>query len=143
MTDRDHPFIINYQFTLDDYLQRIGSEIYVNLNLDRPLQNSKIDTTYVLRPIENDFMFSEVFVTTLKIPEGYKVSYLPEDFSMNGNDLDLNVSYTANDSVIIKKTKLDYKFLVVEPENFKKWDAMIFNLNKTYNQTLALERIKN
>ncbi|MFB6317624.1 MULTISPECIES: transglutaminase domain-containing protein [unclassified Saccharicrinis] len=139
--DRDNPIIIDYSFNVTDYVQNLGNEIYINLNLDKEFAEYKIDTTFSCRPFANDFKFNETTISSLEIPDGFKVSYVPENISYQNPYFSFKIEYSQNNNRITQHKTIIMNLLDLEPKDFSEWDKMILELNKAYNQTVGLEKI--
>jgi len=80
-------------FTLQDYAKHIGDEWYLNLNLFKFYQHEEIDYPKRKSPIELDFCDKRKYVVSLKIPEGYRVSYMPSGKSYHNGVWGFDLSY--------------------------------------------------
>ncbi|TKG89886.1 DUF3857 domain-containing protein [Puteibacter caeruleilacunae] len=140
--DHDKPAEIAYDFKLTDYCRTLGDEIYVNMNLDKKYKGMKLDTTSVISPIDNDFYFTERFVYTLNIPEGYKLDYVPKDGSFKTDDFCYEIKYSTTDNMVVMEQIIKFEFLVLLEDKFEQWNKMIKQLSKQYRSTVALKKIK-
>jgi hypothetical protein len=140
--EHDSPALVDYEFTLHDYCRSLGDDIYVNLNLDKKYKELKIDTSSSYAPIENDFYFTERFIYTLKIPEGYQLDYLPKGNSFNNKEFGYTIKYTQNANLITMEKVIRFQFLVLLEDKFEQWNKMIKQLSKQYRSTVGLKKIK-
>jgi transglutaminase-like putative cysteine protease len=136
----DSPGGVIYEFSLDDYLNTLGDEIYINLNLDRSYQGMKIDTTGLISPVVNDFPFTERHVTRFEIPEGYSVAYLPDDDSYNHEDFRFSIRYSQDGSFVMMEKEIIFDFLILFKDKFSEWNRMIDRLNRNYRSTTVLRK---
>ncbi len=72
------PCTLTATFVLDNYLQKVGKEYYVNLNLKTHFEDNHVDSS---RDIPEYFAYKDVEkdAVILDIPAGYHVSYLPPE----------------------------------------------------------------
>lgn len=140
--EHDRPAVVDYTFTLDDYARVAGDEIYLNMNLDRSYQNMKIDTSVVFSPVINDFTFTETHITRLEIPEGYEVSYLPEDDTISNDELLITWHYKADGSSVILEKRVVFNFLLLGNDKISEWNDVINRLNRNYRLSLVLRKTK-
>ena len=138
--NREEAVVIDYHFSIDDYVRILGNEMYVNMNVDKNMSDLKIDTTYSAYPIENDFKGIESCITSLKIPKDYSISYLPEDFNYSHPKFSVDLSYSRSDSVITQNKEIGLNFLLIEKEDFAAWDDMIIQLRRHYNKVVSLSK---
>lgn len=137
----DMPAEVNYDFTLDDYYSALKDEIFINLNLDKSLQNMKVDTSLQYSPIINDFYCIEKCITWFEIPEGYAVTFIPGDDAFDDNDFKFSLKYFKKDNYIILEKVITLDFFILPDDKLAVWNKMVDQLNKNYRLTLALKRI--
>lgn len=138
--DRDRDLVVNSRFHIGDYLQQSGDEIYVNLNLDRIYYNDVIDTS--LRKFDREESYKSVVQQhyELEIPAGYQVEYLPPSKSFNDDLFSFNFSYHQSGNKVMLDNIITTNFLLLKKENFSRWNTMIHELNKVYNEALILKK---
>jgi hypothetical protein len=140
--DYDVPASVAYNFTLEDYVMSMDDEIYVNLNLDRSYHNMRMDTTSRFSPVVNDFPFTETHITRLLIPEGYTVSYMPNDEEFVYDDFRVSFRYSNEGDHIILHREIVFDFLKLREDKFEQWNAMVAHLVRNYRMTAVLKQIK-
>ena len=74
---REQPLTIDYAYRLQDYVQRLDDEIYVNLSLAQPYAHARIDAAKRRLPRYNEYAHTDRTRTEFEIPAGYDVAYLP------------------------------------------------------------------
>lgn len=134
----DKNFIIEYTFNINDYIQRSGNEVYVNLNLNRELSLLKTKKDRK-SDIEYDYKKTEKFITTLDIPEGLKVSYLPENLEISNNLFSSSIKYTLQDNKIIYEHETIFNFLTLNLEQQNELNDFIKKVEKQYKEVVVLE----
>lgn len=141
VNERSNPTRIRYSFRIGDYYQKIGNELYVNLNLNKDFYNTSINTTLRQTPRESEFKYEKTEVCELRIPEGYSVEYLPENFTSSGRLLGFRIEYQhVKDKVILTK-KLYSDFLLLMPEQFEEWNQAVKQLSDLYKESIILKKI--
>ena len=141
--EHDMPVSVSYSFSIDDYARQAGNDIYLNMNLDRSLADNKIDTTIRFAPVVNDFMFTEKQLTRFRIPEGYEISYLPDDDQIDNEIISASFSYSEEAGFVILEKELQYKFLLLSDDQIGIWNSVIDRLNTNYRQSVALHKSDN
>lgn len=135
----DEQIEVDYQFTLGDYLQRAGDELYLNMNLERFWIGYKIknDRTNPMELesallLENDFTF--------ELPDGAEVTYLPEPAVWEGPDFRYEIKYEISDnSVIYHHSASVDKLLFRGEDDFKRWREFIASLEQAYKETIVIK----
>jgi hypothetical protein len=83
-----------------------------------------------------------VFETELNLPDGEKLSNLPEALAIN------RPGYSFTGSYVVKGSKLNYRIEIVlmqteiKPEEFGQWNRDINKLKDFYNQQIVLTKTK-
>ena len=134
--NRDKPYKINYRFNLADYALDSGNEIFVNLNLDRLFEKSIIEKGRKL-PLEFEHKAKFVNTVTLKIPDGYEVSYLPANDSLTNVFFGYKINYTTTEKTVTLKTEVYTNCLLLNIENFSAWNDFVNRLKKNYAESLS------
>lgn len=139
--ERDIPAEVDYEFRLDDYSRKVDDIIYINLNLDKSYLELFIDTSNIFSPIENDFYYTERYITRFEIPEGYEISHLPKGGSFDHNDFRFSLKYWKEGNYIIFEKEVVFEFLIILEDQINEWNQMIKQLSKHYRSSLALKKI--
>jgi hypothetical protein len=111
------------------------------MQLERPYGTLSIDTSKRIAPLEFDFCKIFRYFTTLSIPSGYKVSYLPPDSKFNMNGLSYTVSYREESGKLICLTEIAVERLLVERDSFMIWNQFIKAMDKAGTETVTLTKI--
>lgn len=138
LTDRDKPTEIKYAFRIGDYFQKIGDEIYVNMNLNKDHYNHYL--TDRKTPWETDYKYVKTESCVLDIPQEYAVDYLPENVNYDGKSVGIQVRYEqlANQIVMHKKFYID--FLLMKPDLFNDWNESIKYISDVYKEAIILKK---
>jgi transglutaminase-like putative cysteine protease len=140
VNDRDKRTVIDYTFRIGDYFQKIGDELYVNLNLNKEHYNDFINLALRETPKERDYKYEKVEYCELIIPEGYTVEYLPPDAKADGELLGFETAYTADNGKIIFRKKFYVNYLLMQPNQFEHWNASVKPLSEAYKESIILKK---
>jgi transglutaminase-like putative cysteine protease len=141
LDNRDKPTRVNYAFRIGDYFQRIGNEIYVNLNLNKDRYNDYINSKIRETPWENEYQYIKEEVSVFEIPKGYRVDYLPPDVIHNGANLGIDVRYESDGKAITMHKKFYINFLLLQPDQFSRWNESVKQLSEAYKESIILKKI--
>lgn len=136
----DKPAQIHYQFRLDDYVMISGDELYVNLNLDRAFQDMKSDLSDRINPVINDFYFTEKHITRFKIPEGYQLSFLPNDETIHYDPFRISFTYSQSEDYVQLEKVMVFEFLELLEDRLPLWNEMVDRLARNYRNSLVFTR---
>lgn len=140
LEDRDKPTQIDYTFRVADYFQKIGDEVYVNLNMNKDYYNTFINTDIRTTPKENDYQYEKYEVIDLVIPADYTVEYLPSNSTYDGTLLGYNVSYVVKDNVIRFSKKFYLNYLLMTPDQFHQWNEAVRKISEVYKESIILKK---
>ncbi len=135
----DSPLLLNYDFTIEDYIQQVDGEMYINLNVEQESAQLKIwkSKKYDLE-IDNT-IYSQT-VVQFEIPKGYQLTYLPENSSESTEAIEYAISYAQKDGVITYTQEFYIKKIVVEKSQFEQWNKVIKSISKQYKEVLVLKK---
>lgn len=139
--DYDQDLLIKFDFTIDNYLNRFGDDIYVNLNLNRQIDQFRTDSKRK-RDIEFDYKNAYFFKTYLEIPQGYKIDYLPESQSFENDYIKSTLTYTRTTSGIEYTHSIVCDFLVLDLDQQKEVNNLIKEVEKAYKEVVTLTKIQ-
>lgn len=138
--DRDKRTVIDYTFRIGDYFQKIGDELYVNLNLNKEHYNDFINLALRETPKERDYKYEKVEYCELTIPEGYAVEYLPPNAKAEGELLGFETEYTSTNGKIVFRKKFYVNYLLMQPNQFEHWNASVKPLSEAYKESIILKK---
>lgn len=135
----DKNFVIDYTFKINDYIKNLGDEIYINLNLSQDITYYKSEED---RQNDTEIKYKSYYdyQTSLKIPDGYIVEYLPENFSLHNDYFDFEISYTQLDDRINYSHQLKMKFLTLNSEQQKEVNTAIKKSEKNFKEVVVLKK---
>jgi len=137
---KDSPTQIDYSFRIGDYFQRLGDELYVNLNLSKDNYNRTINEKTRTTPHEFEYQYRKSEYINFNIPEGYTVEYLPENQSFKGELLGFDISYRVNGKIIEFRKSYSIHYLLMTPEKFATWNEEVSRLSESYRETVILKK---
>lgn len=134
---------LNSQVNIENKVSQFGDRLYVDWDLYKEFGEFKIDSSrtedYVLR--RKVFTINEVHYKT---PEGYKLSALPDDYSIENDEFSFTINFDyskENESLFIRK-EIIIPEGKISVENFKEWNNCIEILNNDYyKNALIYEKI--
>ena len=131
---------ITADFELPGYSKKVGSEYYINLNLDKLFENQVIDTGKRKVPWEVDYNYSIKQYHILEIPKGYTVSYLPKNFSFENDLVKIDMYYQVINDQVIAAQEIKNKKLLINPSDFEEWNKPMKAIQPYYKESVVLEK---
>ncbi len=138
-TERDKPLRFEYLFKVPDYVQQVGSEVFINPNLVKTWADKRIEPSRKL-DIKYDHRWSENNVITLAIPAEYEVTNLPPNASFDNPEFGFDVKYEQKNNQIFIYSKLTLNTILLKKANFGDWNKMIDKLTDSYNEVILLKK---
>jgi len=139
LTNKDQALIINYEFTLENYLTNNEDETYLNLFLEKTMSNDKI-----LDDRENDieyrFKSSITNKTVFHLPQAMQLVHLPQNTSSKNEKFGFDIIYHQEDDIISMEQNIYNNILILKKDDFEEWNKYIKNLNKAYRETVILKK---
>jgi hypothetical protein len=136
--DRDKTLEIQYKFNLSDYLLQSGRELYINMNLEKIYSKSAIEKTRIY-DIEYKYKHRISNTVVLKIPDGYELSYLPANDSLNNPLFSFSIRYKQSGSTVTLNTEVVLKCLSLYKKDFEVWNDFTARLRKNYAESVAFK----
>lgn len=140
LNDQDRKTRIDYSFRIGDYFQQISGEIYINLNLNKDYYNEYINTAKRETPWENDYRYVKNEICVLKIPDGYTVDYIPENVSVTGKNIGVDVHYDVSADKVVMKKSFYIDFLMLPPDQFQNWNESVKRMSDVYKESIILKK---
>lgn len=136
----DEPFEITYKFNIPSYISTTENQIFINLNLDKYLINSKLADDRKL-PFEINFEHSIDYRYVLEIPENYEIKSLPKNNEFDNPLFSYKIQYHTESNKIFLHQNLSRNFLLIEQDHFEEYNKFIEQLRKSYNEVVVLQKI--
>jgi hypothetical protein len=137
ISNRDLPYNVDYDFELDNYLIKVEKELYLNPYLHKVFEKNPIQKD---RVSGYDFEIVSLFNSEyeFEIPANYKVQYIPKNFTIDNELVQVNAVFSETNNKIVVKYTFEVKKMVIEPSDFQLWEESIKKMKNNYSETLIL-----
>jgi len=141
--DRDKDLNLRTTFSIPNYVKNAGNSYYINFNLDRSLQNDKVDTTKQKFDKKIDFKHILSYEISMNIPKGFRVSKLPTTSEYTDGEFGFKAKYRYDENLrkIVYSFQIYIDAITIKATRFDQWNAMIKKLCEVYSQVVVLEKI--
>ena len=136
---REKDFMVDYSITMNNRVVNLAGELYVNPEIDYPFKGMSIKDERV-SPFEIAGIGVDINKTIIHIPEGWKISYLPEKVSINSDNLKVEMSFEEVGSVINYYREIEVGEDIVLPGNFESWNTAISSIEDFYSDQIILTK---
>ena len=132
---------ISSDFTLEDYVQQVGKQCFVNMNLKHTFEDKHINTEDRKVASFNDYKQNIKEVVVMDIPKGYKVSHVPAAATGKVDGLwGYSIAYKVDNKnhkiTLVKEYHVDT--LAVSPQQFAGNNKMVADLKTQYKESVLL-----
>ncbi len=138
LKDRDAKLTLDYQTIISNKISSFDNEIYVDLDVRKEYKSLEFKD----RKFGYEFDYKENYESdiTLTIPDGYKVTKLPENIEINEDNFSVSVKYVQTPKEIIYKKSFLFKNGEIKSSQIDKWNDFMKKLNKVYNQQITFSK---
>jgi transglutaminase-like putative cysteine protease len=140
LQNRHSPIVINYDFRISDYAQKISDELFINLNLNKDMYNEFINMSDRKFPYENEYLYVKDEFIELSIPDGYAAEYVPEAVKINSGDIGCEISYAQNGNTINYHKRFYLNYLLLAPERFEAFNSAVKKFSEAYKESVILKK---
>ncbi|WP_416864864.1 MAG: DUF3857 domain-containing protein [Imperialibacter sp.] len=139
LDNRDEPIALDYQFRVEDYYRTTGSQIFFNMNMDKGMAGSTIKPDRV-HSLDNEYQYVNSSEAIFNIPEGYAVSFVPQDSGIDTDIFSYKITYTQEANRIVQKRDYQIKYLQLHPQQFPVWNEAIKHYSESMRQVVILSK---
>ncbi|MDR6761035.1 transglutaminase-like putative cysteine protease [Flavobacterium sp. 2755] len=138
LKNRDLKLSLNYDLNVQNKVSKFDNDIFIDLAYMDEYKNFEFKdrkTNYELN-YKTDYESNVV----LAIPDGYKLSKLPENLNVNEEDFSILISFKQVGKEIVYKKQFVFKNAVVKTADMAKWNDFNKNLKTIYNQQIIFTK---
>lgn len=135
--NRDLPYGIDYNFTLENYLVAAGKETYLSLMLEKPFEKNVIENERESK-YDFDILTRYKYQIELLIPNEVQIKSLPIDLDGTNELMDYTIKYTQKDRLVTMDLDIKNKKLTLDKQDFELWNSTIKILKSKYQEALIL-----
>jgi hypothetical protein len=140
VSDKNKDLLIDYNFSLSDYIWQSSDEIFVNPHLNKELENGLIDISHTNEDVFYPYKSQITNIYYLSIPADFKVNFLPENARYETEDFGFDISYLVVGDQIQIHQKIKINILQLKIDQFESWNTMIKGLFAAYKESIVLGR---
>lgn len=132
----NRPFIFSFDFSspIEGSSDKLFIHPYCNISIsDNPFKQKER-----LLPVDLMFIQGEIYKSVLEIPEGYKIEYIPESYSVD-NDI-IQISYTCqkNENIIETNAFYTLKSNIYEASDYEALKQSFAEVIKRFSEMIVL-----
>jgi hypothetical protein len=135
--DRKSAFKVKSAFDLTHVVSSSGNEMYFALDLDKDFSDYNIDSTRVY-DWEFNHPFDDETITSLPIPAGFKLDYVPTTVVANTPFFKAEMKYEQKDSKLIYTKKFSISDVILKKKDFAEWNKIMKQIRAFYKDQVVL-----
>ncbi len=120
--------------------EQIGSLVAIKPFLNLPMQTNKLKQKHRQYPVDFVQSWEESFESSIKIPKGYKINSLPENYSMNNKLADIQLDFTEANGFLKATGSYKFKKAKYSPEEYPRIKAYFQKIIDKFNEAVVLEK---
>jgi hypothetical protein len=136
--DKERPYVLTYQQTSKQEI--VNDKIYLAPFLNEPITDNPLKQNERTYPIDMTYPKKRIFNSTIEVPEGYQIEYLPTNHKINNELFELAYSTSVVDNQIIISYVYYFKQSVYASTDFSKVKFYFNEIVKKGNERIVLAK---
>jgi hypothetical protein len=136
--NKEKPYILTYQQTSKQEI--VNDKIYLAPFLNEPITDNPLKQNERTYPIDMTYPKKRIFNSTIEVPEGYQIEYLPTNHKINNELFELAYSTSVVDNQIIISYGHCFKQSVYASTDFSKVKFYFNEIVKKGNERIVLAK---
>lgn len=138
---KNNEYEINYDVEINNYAKKIGSKVYLNLNIEKPLSNGIILPEKQRFGKKIDHKYIRNYKTTFIIPDGYSVKSIPKNLANEQENYGFNFTFNKEGNKLMVNKEIYIDIIGLENHEYEAYNTFIKSLIKAYKKSIVLEKI--
>lgn len=139
LNNLEQPFVIRYSFVIPDFITKSNNNLYVNIALDRFLQDMIIDEERTI-PLESRMTAEYRMYCKFSIPGGYQLKKLPANSSFDDVSFGFSDSYSSSAEDVVLQSRIILNFQVIDGTGLNQFREMMSLINRNNLKSLSFEK---
>ena len=131
------PYIIGLEGESD--IERIGDKLIISPFLKFPISLNSLTQKERSYPIDFTYPSTQYFQSTIEIPDGFKVTDLPENFNMDNGLAKIQIEYQLAGSTIVGTASYGFKKVVYQTSEYARIKSYFDTIVKKFNVQIVFE----
>ena len=137
--DKENPYILTYKQTGSP--ERVNGKIYVSPFLDLSISDNPLKQKKRTYPVDMIYPKKRTFSSTIIIPEGYKVDYLPVEQKIDNGLFGMTYKAVSDSGRVAVSFSYFFKKTVYEPKVYSMIKYYFKEIVKNSNEKVVLTKI--
>ena len=141
--DVTKPVDISYKYELQDAVENIGDNLYLQPMLFTAMKESPFKADSRLYPIDFTYPVSEKYIINIMLPDGYEVETLPQSEALNFKDEACMFTYISkvNGKYLQLNISLDINTTIISTTDYAEFKAFFDKIIEKQNEQVVLKKV--
>ncbi|MCG8700430.1 MAG: DUF3857 domain-containing protein [Bacteroidales bacterium] len=135
----EEPYVISYNG--NSALETIENNILVHPFINEPISYSPFKLAKRTYPVDMEYPFERVFKSTINIPDGYRVNYLPKNVNYDNSNIYIKYNAETIDNKVLITGMYKFKKSLYPALDYGKLKYYYYDIIKRFNDKVVLEPI--
>lgn len=139
LEERGGDLSINCRYNSTEGISSFNNEYYIDIDPEKDLKNFEAK-----KDRQSDIDFGEKIykksVIDFNVPQGYKVSHLPQSLNISYPEFSFVISYTLEGNKVNYTKEISIENGIIQKASFDKWNSSVKQLNKCYENQITLSK---
>ena len=136
---KEKPYTLEYKLTAP--IEIVNEKIYVSPFLNETTSDNPLKQNQRTYPVDMIYPKKRIFTSTIKIPDGYKIDYLPRPGNINNKLFELLYSATTNGNIVNLTFAYSFHKSVYEPTDYSKIKYYFNEIVKKGTEKIVFSKI--
>ncbi len=136
--EKEKPYILQYKLTNSPEL--VNGKIYISPFLKETLSENPLKQNQRTYPIDMIYPVRRLFSSTISVPDGYKIEYMPATKKIDNQLFSLNYSTFFNGKQLAVYFDYCFKNSIYQPADYSKIQSYFNEIVKMGDERIVLTR---
>lgn len=138
--ENSRPYIISVKG--ETAVEKINDKLIVSPFLHFPIKESPLTAESRSYPVDFIYPKTEKFSSSVNIPDGYQVTDLPQNFSMDNGLAEIKISFSKNEKQLLVTSSYTFKKAIYQPEEYSLVKTYMELIAEKLNQQIVFQAMK-
>lgn len=136
----DKEVVVEYPFTMSAPITQANGKYYISMDFTHRFMSLDIETANRKTNLYLRYRAVDAFTSELTIPDGYKVSYLPANLTIDKKRYKFEVKYKQKGGKITYTRSVTLKDHTIPTKELDEWNKDIEKLKSAYMEMVTLQK---
>jgi uncharacterized protein DUF3857 len=132
------PYSISFEGTYET--EKLGENVVINPFLNLAMSKNLLTQKERNYPVDFVYPSNELFEITLAIPNGFKITDIPESFTMDNDLAEVKINYSITENLLKVEGNYNFKKPIYVSDEYSKIKYYMVKIIEKFNEQLVLEK---